>query len=504
MKICLMVLAICSTTVVRAESIGWTSFRNGGSSQAGGNYPETWSPESGVAWQRELPGYGQSAPVTWKNRVYLTAVVGDHKETCTVICLDVTSGKELWKTSRPATQQALSDYRVSRAAPTPVVDESGVYAFFESGDLLALDHHGKTNWERSLSSEYGKFENHHGLGSSPAHYRHLLFLNIEHRGDSYLIAVHKSTGKNVWKVPRPSGMSWTSPLVLTTSSQPQLLVSSSGSVTSYDLLTGKQYWQLGELGGNSVPSPTAEGNLVFVGARVSEFGTNAQAARSNLCLRVSSDPEKPLEVLWRADKAVCDYASPVVCADCVYLLNNVGVLYCLDQQTGKQHYAKRLPVQCWATPIVCGGKLYFFGRDGQTLVVTGGPEFSQSHLNRLWQADNPPLPEVYREAQAEQSPGRNRSQRLVAMLLRGDANKDGKLTPDEMPPTMKDQFADVDLDQDGLLDQEELNQMQEQFAARRRDSRSESRDPIVYGVAATQGRFLIRTGTRLFCVEGAK
>lgn len=501
MKVCLLILVIGHTVAAEVESGNWTSFRNGGSSQVAGNYPRAWSPNAGVSWQRELPGYGQSVPVTWKGRVVVTTVEGDQKETCTVVCLNLNTGDEIWKVSRPSSLRAASNYRVSRAAPTPTVDRNGVYAFFESGDLLCVDHDGNVKWSRSLSKEYGAFENHHGLGSSPAEHQNLIFLNIEHRGDSYLLAVKKDSGKSAWKVPRPSGMSWTSPVVLTSADPPQLLVSSGGSVTSYHPQSGKKLWELGDLGGNSVPSPTVDGKLVFVGARVPEFGSPAQAAKSNLCLKVADGDGEPFQVMWRAKDAVSDYASPVVCKGCVYLLNKVGVLHCLDSVTGKPHYKKRLPVRCWATPIVSGGRIFFFGKDGKALVLNGGPEYAEPQVNHLWEPDNPPLPESYREAVSERKPGAGRPG-LTAMLLRGDKNRDGKLTPEELPDSMKEQFARLDRNKDGVLNDAELKQMEKSFAERRRDSRNESRDPIVYGVAAAQDRFLIRTGTRLFCVGG--
>ncbi len=66
---------------------------------------------------------------------------------------------------------------------------------------------------------------------------------------------------------------------------------------------------------------------------------------------------------------------PVVCGDCVYYLNKVGVLYCLSKSTGEPLYTERLGTQCWATPIVSGDRIYFFGKDGKTQIVRSGPKF---------------------------------------------------------------------------------------------------------------------------------
>ncbi len=156
----------------------------------------------------------------------------------------------------------------SRAAPTPVVDRDAVYAFFESGDCVAVDHSGKALWQRSLTTDYGKFDNNHGLGASPTQTESQVIINVEHKGPSYLIALDKKTGTTTWKTERNSSSSWSSPIVVQANGQSQIVVSSGGTVDGYDAATGKSLWSIGGLDGNSVPSPTAAGNLVYVGARV--------------------------------------------------------------------------------------------------------------------------------------------------------------------------------------------------------------------------------------------
>ncbi|MFM7831948.1 MAG: PQQ-binding-like beta-propeller repeat protein, partial [Planctomycetaceae bacterium] len=145
-----------------------------------------------------------------------------------------------------------SNYSASRAAPTPVVDASGVYCFFEGGDVLALSHSGELLWKRDLVAEYGRFQNNHGLGSSPTQTDDLVILNIEHRGPSFLLALQKRTGATVWRSERPSGTSWTSPIVAEFGGELQVIVSSAGSVTGWSPRDGVQLWTVGGLAGNSV------------------------------------------------------------------------------------------------------------------------------------------------------------------------------------------------------------------------------------------------------------
>lgn len=512
---------------IEPNSNHWSEFRNGGASSAHGELPARWSSEK-VAWQHELIGYGQSTPVIYNGLVFVTCVEGSMKDDCVVSCFELKSGRELWVDRAPATVKGASNYMSSRAAPTPVVDSRGVYAFFESGDILAIDHAGKRVWHRNLTGDYGKFDNSHGLGASPTQTDTSVIINVEHKGPSYLIALDKATGATAWKTDRNSSSSWSSPIVIGIDGEQQIIVSSGGTVDGYDAATGKSKWSIGGIDGNSVPSPTASGKMLYVGARVPEFGEDGEAAKSNLCIALNDKPgdAKNPSIAWRASKAISDYASPVVCGDCVYYLNKIGVLYCLSKSTGHQHYVQRLGTQCWATPIVAGDRIYFFGKDGKTQIVRAGPKFELIHSNLLWESDDAPKPETYVEnysvrghgVQAEGSgeggggnagpigrggpagrggPGGG----MLAALMKADLDSNGILSAAEIPAEFKPMLVRIDTNKDGSLDQAEIKAMAESFAARRGDSRDAARDPIVYGAAAVDGAIVIRTGTRLFCVQ---
>lgn len=499
----------------------WASFRNGGSSHASGDYPVSWGPKSGVIWQQELKGYGQSTPVIFGQKVFVASVIGPMKETCCVSCWNLKDGKPLWTHTLPAATKAASNYSVARAAPTPVVDASSVFVFFEGGDLVALTHDGEKQWHRNLSADFGPFENHHGLGSSPTQTDDLVIVTLEHRGPSNLVAVDKSSGDIRWKVDRPSGMSWTSPIVADTPAGSRVIVSSAGKVTAYDAGSGRAVWSMEGLEGNSVPSPTLVGNHLLIGARSAEFGDGSAAAKSNLCLKLSDDS---YDVLWHAEKVLSDYSSPVVARDCVYYLNKLGVLTCLDLTSGARHYTERLGCVCWATPLVAGGNVYFFGKNGETHVVRAGATFERVAVNQLWNPNNPPNPETYVES-ARRERGANdqgapkkttgkpaessestqqRPSGFLGILLSMDKNGDGVLTKGELSPRYQRMLVGGDLNGDDKLDKAELKTMAESFRKRRSGSREGARDPIVYGVGAAYGVIVVRTGTRLYAIKTAQ
>ncbi|MEK7829645.1 MAG: PQQ-binding-like beta-propeller repeat protein, partial [Acidobacteriota bacterium] len=185
----------------------WPGFRGAGDSHTDArSLPLEWSDAKNIAWKAALPGYGQSSPVVWRDKIFLTAVEGAMKEKLLALCYDLKSGRELWRREFAATFTMKDSGTVSKAAPTPGVDDKRVYFFFESGDLLAFDHKGKPQWQRKLAEEYGGYKTNHGLGGSVALTDKAVTLLVVHSGPSYLLAVDKQTGKNLWKTDlKPGG-----------------------------------------------------------------------------------------------------------------------------------------------------------------------------------------------------------------------------------------------------------------------------------------------------------
>jgi outer membrane protein assembly factor BamB len=243
----------------------WTGFRGTGDSIAQGDFPLKWSPKEGIAWKVDLPGYGQSAPVVWKGTVYLTAVQGDQREKGYVVAVDAKTGKEKWRHSFEPTQKAKWSFTISRAAPTPCVDAAGVYCFFEGGNLLAFSHEGKVRWERNLVKEYGEFQGGHGIGSSLAQSEDSLYVLIDHRGPSYLVQFDKATGKTQWKTEREQRGGWSSPVVTRRNGKTEIIVSSAGSIAGYDAKSGQELWKLDNIVGNTIPSAAVVGERVLFG-----------------------------------------------------------------------------------------------------------------------------------------------------------------------------------------------------------------------------------------------
>jgi outer membrane protein assembly factor BamB len=438
----------------------WPGFRNDGTSRTtAASLPLTWSPTESVGWRVRTPGYGQSSPVVWKDRVYLTSVEGDQKEKLHVNCFTLTDGKTLWRQTFDATQKGKNNPMMSRAAGTPVADADGVYALFESGDLIALTHDGKVRWQRHFATEFGELKNNHGLGSSPAQTADAVIVLLDHQGPSHLLAVGKADGKDRWHADRPACSSWTSPIVVGVGGGQQVVVSSGGAVTGYDAATGKQAWEKTGLVGNSIPSATAAGGRVYVAAGENRMKPDPDGtSKSNCCLTLSADGYKEV---WAAKKLAVGTASPVVHQGFAYYVTKDGLVACIDASTGEEKYRERLDNQQWATPVAAGDHVFFFGKDGVTTVLKAGPTYEKVATNKLW---------TDTDAAKRKDEAKKKAEATLPKPPDGGPSRG----PGGGPPLP---------------------------AAELEATRYSAVGDVVYGVAAVDRAFVLRMGTELICVR---
>lgn len=341
----------------------WPEFRGRGDSLTTENrLPLEWSNTESVAWSVETPGYGQSSPVVHGKRIFITAVDGKMKETLWVACLNLGNGRIEWKRDFSSGHPDKWSDMISKGAPTPCVDRDHLYVFFESGDLMALRHDGTTVWRRNLTSDYGKFEGNHGIGSSLRLSSAGIVVLAAHGGPSYLLTVDRKTGKNVWKTDRETKTAWTTPLIQGSGKAEQIVISVNGTVAGYDAHSGREHWAVDGFKGNLLSSATIFGDTVVAGS--SEKGQ----------LAAISIPDG--KVKWKAENATSYFGSPLVHRGRVWFAGKVGVGWCLDFETGREIWNGRLAGECWASPVGAGDRVYFFTVKGVTEVyaAAGTPE----------------------------------------------------------------------------------------------------------------------------------
>ena len=336
----------------------WPGFRGGGNSVSSvQTLPERWNDDS-VAWRASLPGYGQSSPVIWGDCLFTTSAEGADKETLHILCHDRETGAELWRREfRNSAPEKVTRY-ISRSAPTPVVDARRVYALFESGDLISLTHEGQMVWKRNLSGDYGPFEGNHGQGASPALSSRGLVVVMDHKGDSFIVSFAKNTGKTLWKTPRDTSSAWASPVIRRRADGGEEIVcSASNTVAGYDPARGTLLWNFNDVADNNVPTATAFGGWIFVGS---------SSKNNSLLLRFEKGQP---EVVWKAAEASSSFGSPLIHNRRVYLVNKAGVLFCYALESGRLLFDRRLPASTWASPLGAGNRIWFFCKDGSTVVM---------------------------------------------------------------------------------------------------------------------------------------
>ncbi|MCC6511250.1 MAG: PQQ-binding-like beta-propeller repeat protein [Pirellulaceae bacterium] len=358
--------------------------------------PLKWTATEHVAWTAGLPGYGQSSPVVTGDQIYITSVEGARKEKGHVMALDLKSGQKKWDHEFATASQIESSDYVSRAAPTPLADAAGVVAFFESGNLLALDNAGQVRWQRDLVAEYGEIKSRHGIAGSLARHEQQVFVYVAREADPYLLSVDRATGQTKWKVDMAAGAGWSSPTLLPVDGGAQhLIISCSGSVTGYSTVDGQQQWKLEGLTGNTTPTPQVAGvGRLLLGASAGrDGGPTREVAQSNALVEIAKvEGVWQPKFVWRCERATCAFNSPVLHDGLAYFVNRQGVLFCVDAETGQEVYMERLGHSVWATPLAVGTRIYFAGEAGTTTVVRAGRQYEVLATNELWSAEEPASP----------------------------------------------------------------------------------------------------------------
>lgn len=421
----------------------WPAFLGAGvkSTSDAASIPIEWDPNRNIAWRTTLVGHGQSSPVVWGQKVFVTTVDGPNKEIFHVIAIDSNTGEQKWSVEVKNSFPVKNSYYVSRSAPTPVVDANQIVTFFESGNTIALTHDGQELWNRDLGKDYGPFVAEFGLGASPCQNATHVFVLLEHDGPSCLIALNKKTGKTDWKSDRTSRRSWSSPALLNIDGVEQIVVSSAGSVDGYSAADGKLLWTLSGVGGNTGVTPIDLGNgSFFIGASGGRGGENSELAKkSNGMVKVSRESDVwSAKLVWTNDRLSTSWASPISHQGYGYWLNTTGALFCVDLKNGETIYSQRIKQGCWATPVAVDDRIYFFGKEGIVSVIAAGPEFKVLAENVLFD-------------------------------------------PDQLPP--------------------ETTQMEEESTEERRRASAMFSKPTVYGVAVAGNQFIARIGNQVFCVR---
>ncbi len=383
---------------------------------ARGDAPTTWSDTSNIKWKTEIPGRGNSTPVIWGDRIFLTTAVAIGKpapaptpaETTAagnqapggqrrggagggagplvehrfdLLCLDRRTGKILWQRTAKAATPHEGYHRAygSFASNSPVTDGKYVYASFGSRGIYAFDFNGKLIWEKDPNVQM-KMRLAFGEGVAPMLVGNRLFLVFDHEAESFIIALDKRNGKELWRAARDERSSWSTPLAIDHGGRTEIVVSATNRVRSYDPETGKVLWESAGLGANAIPVPVHQNGLVYVmsGYRDPKMMAIKLGRQGDL---TGSDA-----IVWSHTRGVPYTASPVLYENKLYVVTDSGMVSAFNATTGEPYYVQtRLPkaYNLKASPIGANGKLYLATEDGDVVVVKMGEKFEVIATNHL-------------------------------------------------------------------------------------------------------------------------
>ena len=195
---------------------------------------------------------------------------------------------------------------------------------------------------------------------------------------SYLLRIDKKTGRTVWRVERPTRRASRNPRTRTrrprsssTATTTEIVITGGDVVTGHDPATGKELWRVHGLNPDNrgdyriVASPLVAGGLVIAPTRESPMLAVRPGGRGDVTAS---------HVAWAFTRGGPDVPTPVSDGQYVYVVNDRGVVHCLDVKTGDDRLwaaaaevrhlqrvarARRRPdlrhERGWADVGVCGG-----------------------------------------------------------------------------------------------------------------------------------------------------
>jgi outer membrane protein assembly factor BamB len=380
MRRILFAVALVFVHVVAGRADNWPQWRgpdaNGVSRET--NLPVKWGPNENIEWKLALPAWSGATPIIWGETIFLNVADGVDIWLWSV---DRNKAAVNWKKKLSGGDTKLRKQNMS--SPSPVTDGKHVWVMTGTGFLKAFDLAGNELWARDIQQDYGRFGLNWGYASSPLLHEGALYVQVLHGmktdDPSYLMRIDAATGKTVWKVERPTNAirespdSYTTPALLKYGTTTEIVITGGDCVTGHEPATGKELWRMNGLNPQNDPSyrivasPVVHSGLVYAPTRERPLLAIKSGGRGDIT---------STHRLWHFDNGP-DVPTPVTDGKYFYVVNDRGILYCLDAKTGAEIYGRqRIPPGTYsASPVLADGKIYFTNEDGLTTVVKAGPTF---------------------------------------------------------------------------------------------------------------------------------
>ena len=400
--LCVLVLA----PIGSAQTQNWPQFRGAHADGLGEGItlPDTWSTTENVVWKTDLPGWGWSSPVVWEKRIFVTAAVHDgprdkmfvggypggfvkptDEHRWMTYCLDFDTGKILWQREAhkgPPPQQRHP--RNSYASETPICDGERVYAYFANIGLFCYDLDGKPLWDKRWESY--PMRGGWGTGTSPVLHKDCLYIVNDNEKESFIVALDKTTGKQVWRVARAEKSNWATPYVWENELRTEIVTIGTNRVRSYDL-EGKVLWELTGTSGLVSQIPMSKHGLLYLGAgyHYGPLYAIRPGAHGDISLKSGETSNK--SIAWSQPRGSSIHPGYLIIGERLYVLFDAGLLTCFNARTGATIFPReRLETsggRFYASPWAYNGKVFLLNENGTTWVVEDGAKFNVVRKNVL-------------------------------------------------------------------------------------------------------------------------
>lgn len=321
-------------------------------------------------WKTPLPGKGNSAPVVWGDRIFVTAEgprpdASDSGPERFLIALNRTDGRIEWKHAAPKVNDVEKLYwKNTFASSTVVTDGERVIAFLGNSGLVCRDVAGKPLWHTDL----GTFPTMHGPGTTPVLYGDLVIVvQDQTKGTSLFAAFDKRTGDKRWQQERKNQPGWSSPVVLRIGGRDELIYNGAHVVSSHDPSTGEELWRINGTSDESIPMIISGGGLLY-----------SSSGRNGPIFAIQPGGKGDItdtHVVWRNERGGPHVPTPAYHEGHLYLINDTGILTCLDATTGETAWQHRLRGRFSMSPLVIGDQLLIVSEEGLVTVFRAGDRF---------------------------------------------------------------------------------------------------------------------------------
>ncbi|MXZ70209.1 MAG: PQQ-binding-like beta-propeller repeat protein [Acidobacteria bacterium] len=341
----------------------------------GAGYPDRWSATDNVVWRTTVEGRGNSSPIVWEDRIFLTAGRNRGRELY-ILAYDRTDGSLLWETDVAPGSPERVHQKNGPASATPATDGERVYVSLGSRGLVALDLDGNRIWH----TEVGRIDNYHGPAGSPLLHGDRLFIYQDQQPAGFVAAYDTATGDQVWRTAREATVGWGTPVLIRAGDREELIVSSSRRVNAYDPDTGAELWRCEGNNFEVIPTPVVEAGLVFC--------TSGRAGPTLAIRPGGSGDVTGTHLAWTTARGSPFVPSPLAYDGRLYTINDMAsIVTAFRAATGEVLWQGRLGRAVRegfsASPIYVDDKVFFTNDDGITFVLRAGDEFDLLHTNDI-------------------------------------------------------------------------------------------------------------------------